>query len=336
MKSRGTTPGTTSVIFALSGNFCIAILKFIGYFLSGSSSLFSEAVHSLADTMNQGLLLIGLRRSTRAADEDYVYGYGSERFLWALISACGIFFLGAGVTIYHGIMTIIEHHEAEISGTIFAILSISLLIESFTLYKAVQELRSHHKKDTFYKALQHGDPVTIAVVYEDAAAVLGVIVALSAVLISYLTGSFIWDAVGSVIVGIILAVIAIFLIKKNREFLMGKSIPEDIAEEISTMLLTEPYIEKIIDFKSEVLDIGKYRVKCEIEFNGAALIEEIMEQDDMESEFKVIKKDFEEFKRFVAYQTNRVPRLVGRKIDEAEKKIMAAFPSVKHIDIEIN
>lgn len=336
MKLRSSIPGTTSVVFALSGNFCIAILKFIGYFISGSSSLFSEAVHSVADTMNQALLLIGLRRSVRAADEDYTYGYGSERFLWALISACGIFFLGAGVTIYHGITSLISHHEADLSAIVFIILTVSFAIESFTLHKAIQELRSHYKKVPFREALVHGDPVTVAIIYEDGAAVLGVAVALLAITLSYLTGSYVWDAIGSLIVGSILGVIAVFLIKKNREFLMGKSIPEDVEEKITDMLIAEPYIEKIIDFKSEILDIGQYRIKCEIEFNGAALIEEIIESGNLRDEYEEIKNDYEAFKKFVAYQTNRVPRLVGRKIDEVEKKIMTAFSSVKHIDIEIN
>ncbi|MBI4117945.1 MAG: cation diffusion facilitator family transporter [Parcubacteria group bacterium] len=336
MKPNKAIAGTTSVIFALGGNACITVLKFIGYFLSGSSSLFSEAVHSLADTMNQSLLLIGLRSSTRVADEEYAYGYGNERFLWALISACGIFFLGAGVTVYHGISSLLSHHEAELSTTIFAILITAFVIESFTLYKAAQELRLHNKEKTFVEALEHGDPVTIAVVYEDTAAVLGVIVALCSVTLSYFTHNYLWDAVGSIIVGLILAVIAVFLIKKNREFLIGKSIPEELAEQITEMLVAEPYIEKVIDFKSEVLDIGKYRIKCEIEFNGAALIKEVFDRGDLEGEYEIIKDDYEEFKRFIAYQTNHIPRLVGRKIDEVEKKIIAAVPSVKYIDIEIN
>lgn len=111
-------PGFVSVIAALAGNFVITLLKAFGFMVSGSSALFSEAVHSLADTANQSLLLVGIVKSRRAPDEDSSYGYGLERFFWALISACGVFFVGAGVTIYHGISTLLHPNELE-----FALLS---------------------------------------------------------------------------------------------------------------------------------------------------------------------------------------------------------------------
>lgn len=328
--------GTTSVTYALFGNAFIAILKIIGFLVSGSSSFFGEAVHSIADTLNQSLLLLGLKRSVKKADKHFAYGYGSERFLWALISACGIFFLGAGVTVYHGIQALASNHEIVISPLMATILIVSLGVESFTLNKAYTELSKHSKAKTLRKKLEHGDPIVVAVVYEDAAAVLGVVIALFALVAASITHSPVFDAVGSILIGGLLGVIAVYLIAKNREFLLGKAIPSDISEEIHEFIASSPYIEKVLEFKTEVLDIGKYHIKCEIEFNGAALLSEMTEQDNLREQYDAVKDDFEEFKKFVVYQTNRVPRLIGRKIDEIEKDVIHKYPQVKHLDIELN
>jgi zinc transporter 9 len=318
---------------ACLGNALLTVLKTIGFLISGSTAMFSEAVHSAADTANQVLLLIGVWRSKKAADEKHAYGYGNERFLWALISACGIFFVGAGVTIYKGIETIIAGGHPELSLITFAILIAAACIEGYALSVAYTELRREYPDDDLVDALRDGDPITVAVIYEDTVAVIGVGVALAGVSLTYVTGNALWDGIASVIIGLLLACVAVILIQKNRGYLIGKSIPEDEQEAIIEILENEPYIERVIDFKSSILDIGHYHIKCEIEFNGAALTDEL---GDMRDIFDEVNGDYEEFKKFLAYNSNRIPRIMGRKIDEAEKKITAAFPSVKHIDIEIN
>ncbi|MBI4120736.1 MAG: cation diffusion facilitator family transporter [Parcubacteria group bacterium] len=328
--------GTTSAIFAITGNFIITILKFVGFLASNSSALFSETIHSFADTLNQSLLLLGIRRSRRKADEEFSYGYGNERFFWALISACGIFFLGAGITMYHGITALWHNEVPELNATTFVILVVAFVIESFTLYKAVQELRSHHPKYSFAKSLVEGDPVTIAVIYEDTVAVLGVIIALIGITLTEYTGNGVWDALGSIGISICLGVVAIVLISKNRGFLIGKSIPAATKRDIIKMLVAEPCIEKVIDFKSSVLDVGKYHIKCEVEWNGTPLLEEMFAQEDPKETFERVKGDYDEFNRHMAYTADLVPRLMGRTIDAIEKKIVAAFPQIEHIDIEIN
>jgi solute carrier family 30 (zinc transporter), member 9 len=328
--------GLSSALYAFSGNFFIAILKTFGFLVSGSASLFGEAIHSFADSLNQAFLLLGIHLSKKTADDSHAYGYGSERFLWALISACGVFFVGAGVTIYHGINALLHAYPAEITSLVFGILFISFIVESFTLYIAYSELRKSNKDLSFSDSLTYGDPVTVAIVYEDTAAVVGVIVATLGVALTYWTGDGRFDAWGSIGVGCILAVISVILINKNRQYLLGKAIPEDIKERVLAILESDPYIDHVIDFKSEVLDIGKYHVKCEIEFNGAALLEEIIANDDIREDYESIKDDYEAFKKFIVYHTNRVPRLIGRKIDEIEHRIILSCPQIKHLDIEIN
>ena len=325
----------SSVVYAFSGNLFITLLKFVGYFISFSPSLFSEAMHSLADTCNQGLLWFGVKRSKKKADEQHAYGYGAERFFWAVVSACGIFFLGAGVTTFHGIESLAGGAHPEISIFVYIILLFSLLIESFTLWKAYEEINIDKEK-SFRENLEDADPVSIAVFYEDFVAVLGVVVASLGIFLSKLTGNFIFDAVGSIIIGTLLAVVAILLLNTNRKYLLGKSIPKDVREEIIELLQNDEHIDKVLDFKSEILDIGKYHIKCEIEFNGYALVDDIFKTEDMKDNFETVKEDYEEFKKFVIYQTNQVPRIVGRVIDSLEKEIKKNFPQVEHIDLEIN
>lgn len=330
------THGLLPVVAALSGNIVVTLIKFFAAFISGSSALFSEAIHSLADTTNQLLLFIGLKRSKKKPDEEFVYGYGNERFFWALVSACCIFFLGAGVTTYKGISTIISPHNIIFEPIIFIILFVSFVIESYTFFLAWRELKRIYPKFSWRERLQEGDPSTLAVFYEDGLAVIGVLVAAVSLVLAKYTGYHVWDAIGSIIIGISLGIIAIILILKNRSYLIGKKIPKNLQEKILEKLENDPAIEKVIDFKSEVLDIGIYRIKCEIEFNGTFLLKEILKTGTLEDEFAEIKDDFEEFKKFCVYFADRIPRLVGRKIDEIEQDLKQENPGIKYIDIEIN
>ncbi|MBI5147785.1 MAG: cation diffusion facilitator family transporter [Parcubacteria group bacterium] len=328
--------GFLPVLLALLGNGFITALKFAGFLVSGSSVIFSEAIHSFADTANQALLMIGLKRSVKKPSEDFIYGHGRERFLWALISACGIFFLGAGVNVYRGVEALIHPEKVTIGPLIFVILAVVLIIESFTLLIAWRELKRKSAAADIFKILKEGDPLSLAVVYEDGAAVLGVLIAASSIIAALLTGRLYWDAVGSIIIGVLLGIVAVVLINKNREYLIVKSIPDELKEKIVEIMEGDPAIEKVLDFKSAVLDIGSYRVKCEIEFNGPALMKEIRKNKILKNEYKIIQNDYDEFVKFCVDYADLIPRLMGKRIDEIEKKIKEAVPGVRHVDIEIN
>jgi len=166
--------------------------------------------------------------------------------------------------------------------------------------------------------------------------VIGVFVAFLAIIISRLSGKYYWDAIGSIVIGLLLAVIAIVLIAKNRQFLLGKSIPLDLQDRIVRLLESDPAIDSVIDFKSTVLDIGIYRIKCSIEFNGSALLAEVYRNTSLQEQYNEVKNDFEEFKKFCVNYADRVPRLVGKKIDEIETRIRTENQGVKYIDIEVN
>lgn len=337
MNSRShTVHGAAPVIAALLGNGLITVLKGIGFLASGSGAMLSETIHSFADTANQALLMVGIKRSRKKATKEFSYGYGKERFLWALISACGIFFVGAGATIYQGIAALIHAEHIEVNPIVFAILAISFVVELATLVVAYRELRRAGGNMKFKKILKHGDPATIAVLYEDGIAVLGITVAFVSILLTEVTGAYYWDAIGSITIGSMLGIMAIVLINKNRALLLEKAIPEEVKKRIVEILEEDPAIETVTDFRSAIMDVGKYRIKCEIEFNGNALAKEMFANGALKEEYELVKEDYQEFIRFCVEYIDRVPRLVGTHIDRIEKKIQSEFPEVVHIDIELN
>ena len=330
------TTGFLPVLSALLGNILVTIIKLIAAFLSGSSTMFSESIHSFADTFNQVLLMIGINRSTKKADEEFIYGYGHERFFWAIISACGIFFIGAGVTIYRGILFLMEPKELEIGWITFFVLAVSFVIEATTFYIALREIRSKYPTLSWSERLRVGDPSTQAVLFEDGLATLGVIIATASLILTNITGNQTWDAVGSIIIGVLLGIMAVILIIKNRGYLIGMSMPEEMQDVIIDMLNAEPAIEKVLDFKSTTMDVGVYRIKCEIEFNGYVLLKEIYKTNSLRDQYDEVKDDYEEFKKFCVDYADRIPRLVGKKIDDIETKLKKEYPGIKYIDIEIN
>jgi zinc transporter 9 len=327
--------GFLPVLAALSGNFIITCLKFIGFFISGSGALFSEAIHSLADIANQALLMTGIARSGKKADSEFSYGYGHERFFWAIISACCIFFLGAGVTISHGVQALMKHQSINISPIIFIILFVSLIIDSFTFLLAAKELLKTNRGIKLREIFKNGDPATIAVLYEDGVAVVGVLVAFLSIALTVLTGRTYWDAIGSIIIGLLMAFMALGLIKKNRPYLIGRTMPQELKNKVIEMLEAEPTIEKVIDFKSFALDVNVYRIKCEVEFNSSVLLHDIY-RNGFKEIYNDVKDDYDEFLKFCVEHTDRVPRIIGKIIDNIEKKIKNEIPSIRHIDIEIN
>lgn len=328
--------GFLPVLAALMGNIFIAIIKFVAFMFSGSVALFSEAIHSVADSFNQLLLLIGIKRSIKQPDKAFSYGYGRERFFWALISACGIFFIGAGAIIYNGVDSLLHQREVLDHPIVYVVLGLSFVIELITFLIAVRALKHSYPNEKLINLIKNGDPSTLAVVYEDGLAVIGVSVAFLAIIVTRITGQYYWDAIGSVIIGLLLAVIAVVLIAKNRQFLLGKSIPPDLQDKIIRLLEADPAIDSVVDFKSTVMDVGIYRIKCSIEFNGTALLAEVYKNTSLQEQYDEVKDDFEEFKKFCMHYADRVPRLVGKKIDEIETRIRTENQGVKYIDIEVN
>lgn len=307
-----------SVNLAIGSNALVCILKFYVAFSGGSASMLAEAIHSLADTANQALLMLGLHRSRIGPSKKFPFGRGQERFVWGLISACGIFFVGAGVTIYHGISGLIHPHAPEIGRWTLIVLGIAFVAEGSSLLLAWHD----HKK---------GDITNLAVLLEDGAAVLGLTLAGSAIILTRATGNVYWDSIGSIVVGVILAFIAVVLIRENLEYLIERASPRELQEEVRQQLRTFPLVEDIKDIRMLVLTPEEHRVRAEVELNGYLLIKEM--EDSLREDFQEIET-FGDFLQFCAAFANRVTRTVGAKIDEMEEELKRRIPYLKNVDIK--
>ncbi|MDL1958718.1 MAG: cation diffusion facilitator family transporter [Deltaproteobacteria bacterium] len=307
-----------SVKVAISSNALVCCLKFIVALTGGSASMLAEAIHSLADTANQALLWIGIRRSRIGPSREFPLGRGQERFVWGLISACGIFFVGAGVTVYHGIHGLLHPYEPEINKWTFLVLGISFLAEGGSLVVA-------------WRDRKRGDTANLAVLMEDSAAVFGVTLAAVALFLTRYTGQVYWDSIGSIIIGIILAVIAIVLMRENLENLVEKASPEELQDEVRKQISSFPLVEDIKDIRMILLTPYEHRIRAEVEFNGYLLIEEM--EDSLRDDFREIET-FGDFLQFCAAFANRITRTVGAKIDEMENTLKKKVPYLKNVDIK--
>jgi len=328
--------GKKSVITALACNVIVGIFKFIGFFVSGSSVMLSEGIHSITDTTNQIFLLIGIKRSSKPADDDFNYGYRGERFFWSLLSACCVFFFGAGVTLYHGFETLIHEKGLDINYWTIAILVGSFITEGFALISASKELKHLAGNESVRKYAKHsGDPTLLAIIFEDSAALLGIVIAIISVLLVKFTGLYIWDAIGSSLIGGLLAIVAVALMNINRRLLIGRSIPPHIKKKIFTILHNQKIVEEIHDFKTVMIATDGYRVKAELEINGQHLANLIMNCHSLKQEYQEIG-NYQDFVKFCCDYSDEIVRTLGREIDALEKEIVKEEPAVKHIDLEPN
>jgi zinc transporter 9 len=326
----------SSVIAALGVNALIMTAKFVAFFVTGSGAIFAEAIHSLADVGNQALLLVGIVRSGKGPTKKFQYGHQRERFVWALISAVGIFFLGCGVTLAHGIDSLLSPHEdagLQNIGWALGVLIMSLLVEGYVFFYALIGLRKAAKGRPFFHYLRtQADPSAAAVLLEDFAACLGVLLALAAIGLTQLTGHGYWDSIGSILIGLLLGFVAIWLTFRNRELLVGPAAPDDDAAAIRKALESDQAVERIVSFKSRVLDTQTYDVLVELEFHGDKLAERF--EDKLRARYDAGFDSFDDFYAHAKEYADDVVELLGDKVDELEKRVQDAVPEVKHIDVE--
>ena len=224
-----------TVLVAFGANFAIAAAKTAAAAVSGSASMLAEAAHSWADTGNEVFLLIANRRSSRPADPRRPLGYGREAYVWSLLAAVGLFVVGASVSIWHGVSELISGEQASGRDYLlaYAVLAISFVLEGISFLQAFRQLRGEaHRleRDLFTHALETSDPTVRGVFAEDAAALLGIVIATAGIAMHELTGAAAWDAIGSILVGVLLGVVAVLLIDRNRRFLTGEPGSADLRE----------------------------------------------------------------------------------------------------------
>jgi len=327
-----------AVYSAIAANTLVMVAKFAGWGLTGSGAMLSEAIHSVADLGNQVLLAIGLRKSHRPADAEHPFGYGREAFVWGLMSAVGIFFLGCGVTLAHGIHTLWQgaDHGIESPTAGIAILLFALVAEgtSFAMaMKAVWDEAKRRGVGLVENIRTTDDPFAIAVLLEDSAAVLGVLLALTALVLTRVTHNPYWDAYGTIAIGLLLGAIALFLISRNRVLLLGRAIrPEDRAT-LTTLLESDPAIERVVLQRAVVAGVDDYRISAEIDFDGAWIAERYLETRDIEALRQELGSE-EAFRRFLKEYGEAVLTQAGQEVNRIEARIREEMPHARNIALE--
>lgn len=247
---------TLTVVVAFVANALIALAKSVAAVLTGSASMVAEATHSWADTGNEILLLVADRRARKTPDRAHPLGFGREAYIWSLFAALGLFAVGAGVSITHGIQELAHPQPASDFGVAYTVLGIAFVLEAISFRQAFKQLRGEAHdahRDVLEHALLTSDPTVRAVFAEDAAALIGLVIAFAGVLAHQLTGSPIPDAIGSIAVGILLGVIALVLLDRNRRFLVGEPGTPELRAQAITKLLTYTEVERVTYLRMEFL-----------------------------------------------------------------------------------
>ncbi len=218
---------------ALVGNSLIAVTKFGASILTGSSAMLSEGIHSLVDSGNQVLLLLGLKRASRPADERHPFGHGKEIYFWSFVVAIMIFAVGAGISIYEGIHSIMDPHEITNPLTNYIVLGLAMVFEGFAWYFAWNEFNRIRGQRGYLETVQkEKNPVTFVVLFEDSAAMLGLVVAFLGIALGQWTGNPVYDGVASVVIGGILGFTAAWLAYETKGLLIGESAEREVVSGI--------------------------------------------------------------------------------------------------------
>jgi cation diffusion facilitator family transporter len=290
-----------AIIAAFFANLGIAISKFVGFLLTGSAGLAAEAVHSFADTGNQGLLMLGAKRSVKARDEEHPFGHERERYFWAFIVALVLFSMGGLFALYEGIHKFRNPHETDNMGIAIGILIVAILLESYSLRTAVKET-AHVKpaNQSYWQFIRTAkQPELPTVLLEDVAAETGLFLALAGVLLAHYTHEPRWDAVGSISIGVLLVIVAFILGAEMKGLLLGETALPETRVALAKALRDHQNVQQVVYLHTEHLGPDALLVAAKAIFDP-----------------KLSAGD------------------VSRSIDEAEAAMRAAVPSARFIFIE--
>lgn len=282
---------------ALAGNSAIAVTKFIAAYFSGSSAMLSEAIHSCVDSGNQLLLLFGLNKAKKPADAQFPFGYGKELYFWAFIVALIIFALGSGISLYEGIHAVMDPKPFEGSRLLsYSVLGGAVVFELAALFIAMREFNLSRGDTPFWKAIKEGkDPAMFTVIFEDTAALVGLVIAGLGIFLAQITGNPIFDGIASICIGVLLGVVAILLALETKGLLIGEAAKTETVEGIEKMVIAEPKINKINELLTMHVGPEFILVAITVDFDDAcdaSMVEEVVGRLD-----KLIKKSYPKVKR---------------------------------------
>jgi cation diffusion facilitator family transporter len=244
--------GTKAVVAAGLANLVIAAAKFTAFLFTGASSLLAESIHSVADTGNQALLLLGGRKAKRAADELHPFGYGRERYFWSFVVAIVLFLLGAVFAVYEGIHKIEHPEPLENPIWAYGVLGFAIVVEGLSFRTAVVEANKVRRRATWPRFIRNAkSPELPVVLLEDTGALAGLVIALAAVTTSEITGDPIWDGIGTLSIGVLLGIIAIVLVVEMKSLLIGESATRKDVESIRAAVEIDPAVKQLIHMRTQ-------------------------------------------------------------------------------------
>ena len=272
-----------AIIAAFFANLGIAIAKFVGFFFTGAASMLAEAVHSVADTSNQGLLLLGERKARRRPTAEHPFGFGTERYFWAFVVALVIFTLGSLFALFEGEEKLRHPHTLESAGWAVGILVLAIVFESFSLRTAVRESRHVKGDESWWAFIRRAKvPELPVVLLEDTGALVGLVFALLGVGLAEITGNARFDAAGSIAIGVLLGVIAMILVVEMKSLLIGEAASPAVIDTIARTIEAVPRVRRLIHMRTQHLGPDELLVAAKLEFDVdltmpelAAVIDEV-------------------------------------------------------------
>ena len=304
-----------TIYAAMAANFAIAIIKFVAASITGSSAMLSEGIHSVVDTGNELLLLLGIRLSKQPADDSHPFGYGQELYFWTLIVALFIFAIGGGMSIYEGVNHVRYPEPLTDPFWNYVVLGCAVVFEGYSWNVALQQFLANKNDDSFWKAIRASkDPTIFTILFEDTAALIGLFVAFIGVLSGHLLNNVYLDGVASIIIGIILCGVAVLLASESKGLLIGEGAKPEIVASIRKITNADPAVDKVI--KALTLHFGPQEIllNLEIEFAKGLATEELAIaverlENSIRSEHSEVQNIFIEAKSIAA--SYRVPEKIN-------------------------
>ncbi len=267
--------GTRAVIAALGANLGIAVIKFIAFVITGSSSMLAEGVHSVVDSGNQALLLVGAHRSRRRATPEHPFGYGRDRYVYAFLVALMLFSAGGLFAVYEGVEKIRHPHHLDSPAVAFGVLGVAIVLESFSLRTAVGESRETKGSLGWFAFIRRAKlPELPVVLLEDTAALIGLLLALAGVGLTVATGNSVWDGLGTISIGVLLLTVAAILIVETKSLLLGEAAAPEVVTAIVANLVG-PGVERVIHLRTMHLSPDELLVAAKLAMPRTATLADV-------------------------------------------------------------
>jgi cation diffusion facilitator family transporter len=256
-----------AIVAAFLANLGIALSKFVAFVITGSASMLAESIHSVADTGNQGLLFLGRKRARKPPTAEHPFGYGSERYFWAFIVALVLFTLGAMFALFEGIDKLLHPKDLVSPIWAFSVLGIAIVLESWSLRTARREATPSRGQRSWWGFIRTTkSPELPVVLLEDTGALIGLVFALVGISLAEITGNARWDALGSIGIGILLAVIAVVLAIEMKSLLIGEAVSPKVETQLRTAILDGPEVSRIIHLRTQHLGPDDVLLAAKLEF----------------------------------------------------------------------